>query len=83
MHPHIGDPFFSTVRDMGNWYTKMRSGMERRIIKRCIEEGELITTKAPAVGRSMVKAIAASLPMLGFGLMWGALSHEVFHMCTS
>ena len=61
MHPHIGDPFFSAVRDMGNWYTKMRSGMERRIIKRCIEEGELITTKAPAVGRSMVKAIAASL----------------------
>ena len=35
--------------------------MERRIIKRCIEEGDLITTKAPAVGRSMVKAIATSL----------------------
>ena len=57
----IGDPFFLTVRDMGNSYTKMRSGMERRVIKRCIEEGELITTKAPAVGRSMVKAIASSL----------------------
>ena len=46
---------------MGNWYTKMRSGMERRIVKRCIDEGEQITTKAPAVGRSVVNAIATSL----------------------
>ena len=61
MNSTVGDPFFLTVREMGNWYTKMRSGMERRIVKRCIDEGEQITTKAPAVGRSMVNATATSL----------------------
>ena len=39
----------------------MRSGIERRIIKRCIEEGDQITSKAPAVGRSLVGVIATAL----------------------
>ena len=34
-----GDPFFKDLDVVGNWYTKMRCGIERKIVKRYENSG--------------------------------------------
>jgi hypothetical protein len=35
----VGDPFFKDLDVVGNWYTKMRCGIERKIVKRYESSG--------------------------------------------
>jgi hypothetical protein len=55
------DIFFKELDDKkDNWYSRMRSKMERVIVQRCIDNAQPVSDKAPAIGRDdMIKILEA------------------------